>query len=272
MGKQLFTNNATCKIQTALTLASSSLALDADYTKFPTIAPASGDWFYVTLVNPLETIFEICKVTATSGATWSVQRGQDSTSVKEWPAQTTVELRPIAQSFREMQNLAETANANASAAEATANTAMTTANNALPASSRGAANGVASLGADSKVPVSQLPSYANAYDLAGYWQGKPANGATIFYLPIVRALTLPVNLGGSSAKSRVVTTASTTYIIKKNGSQIGTMTFGVGASTATFSFLNPINFTPGDILQIDAPATADATHADIGFSLFATLT
>ena len=119
--------------------------------------------------------------------------------------------------------------------------------------------------------TADLPAQAQAYDLAGYFQGKPANGSYIFYVPVVRAFTLPASLTGSYGVSRVAALASTTYTIYKNGGSVGTMVFAISATTATFTMASQTSFAAGDILSVVTPGTADANQTDIGFTLKGTL-
>jgi len=51
----------------------------------------------------------------------------------------------------------------------------------------------------------------------------------------------------------------------KNGSSIGTMNFT--GNTGTFTFSADVDFTAGDVLTIEAPATADATHDELAWAL-----
>lgn len=105
------------------------------------------------------------------------------------------------------------------------------------------------------------------YDFTEFYRGVPGASATVIYRPVPRAVTFPVSLTGSYAKARVAATASTTFSVQKNGSQVGTIVFAAGATSATFTAASAISLAAGDILSIIAPATADATLADIGFTL-----
>ena len=42
------------------------------------------------------------------------------------------------------------------------------------------------------------------------------------------------------------------------------MNFAAGANAGTFTFGSTVVFSPGDILQIAGPASADATFGDVG--------
>lgn len=65
-----------------------------------------------------------------------------------------------------------------------------------------------------------------------------------------------------TVKSLVAATASTTLIIKKNGTQIGTIVFAAAGTTATVT-ITTAAVAKGDNITIHGPATPDATLADI---------
>jgi hypothetical protein len=78
---------------------------------------------------------------------------------------------------------------------------------------------------------------------------------------------LPASLTGSNATLQTAATASTTFTIKNNGSSIGTIVFGVGGTSATFTFSSAVVFSVNDVLTIVAPASPDATAAGLAISL-----
>lgn len=65
----------------------------------------------------------------------------------------------------------------------------------------------------------------------------------------------------SFARARVAATASTVYLVKRNGAQVATVTFGVGATVGVWSA--GVAWADGDFAVVEAPATPDATLADI---------
>lgn len=114
-------------------------------------------------------------------------------------------------------------------------------------------------------PVDNLGNASDSYHMAGFLSGLPSNGEIVMRLPMVIDLTLAVNLSGSRGSASVAATASTTYVIAQNGTQIGTMVFAIGATTASFVAAAAVTLAAGDILSVTAPATADATLANVGF-------
>ena len=62
-------------------------------------------------------------------------------------------------------------------------------------------------------------------------------------------------------------TAAAPFTIAKNGSAIGTMVFAAGATSASFTMGAATLFAAGDVLTIAAPAPADATLANLAWTL-----
>jgi len=105
------------------------------------------------------------------------------------------------------------------------------------------------------------------FDVIGFYPGVPLASAILLRVPIARPVDFLENFAGAYAIATVASTASTVFDLQKNGVSIGSMTFALGATTATFSTGGTIAFASGDILVIIAPATPDTTLADIGYCL-----
>jgi hypothetical protein len=107
-----------------------------------------------------------------------------------------------------------------------------------------------------------------AWSLASSLDGPLFIGDEVLQLISVnRAMKLVQDLVGSTAECKVVSTGSVSYVIKKNGSNIGTIDFALGVTQATFTFAAEVSFIVGDFIEIVAPATIDATHDTIGWTL-----
>lgn len=78
--------------------------------------------------------------------------------------------------------------------------------------------------------------------------------------------TLPAALTGAQFSAGIVSTASSVFSIRKNGTQVGTITFAVGQVVPTVTFTSDVVFAVGDILSLIAPGSPDATLADISLS------
>lgn len=110
------------------------------------------------------------------------------------------------------------------------------------------------------------------FDVVGFYPGLSAASAILLRVPIARAVAFAANFAGSVGKASASATASTAFDIQKNGASVGTMTFALGASSATFTSSGgaAVNFAAGDVLAVIAPATPDVTLANVGFVLAGT--
>ncbi|WP_454737585.1 hypothetical protein [Cupriavidus necator] len=110
---------------------------------------------------------------------------------------------------------------------------------------------------------------AGAYDVGGYIAGTAGDSEVVweFYSP--RAWTLPAGASGG-AKARAAATGSSTFTLAKNGSNIGTLAWSAAGTVATLSITSSTSIAAGDVLSLTAPATANATLADIAFTLAGT--
>lgn len=106
MGIQL-KNNAVGYLSTAISNADVGIALVyGDGANFPTLA--GGDYFYATLIST-SGVREIVKVTARSGDSMTVLRGQEGTIAQAFSAGTALELRVTAQNMLDAGSAGATA-------------------------------------------------------------------------------------------------------------------------------------------------------------------
>jgi hypothetical protein len=106
-GVQLFSNNAVTTLAAPATSSATSLTVSSS-TLFPSLS--GGNWFVATLehlVSGIVTADEIVKVTAVSGATWTVVRAQEGTSALTWVSGDTVALLPTAGGLVQFQQPAQ---------------------------------------------------------------------------------------------------------------------------------------------------------------------
>ena len=108
------------------------------------------------------------------------------------------------------------------------------------------------------------------YDLSAMYPGAPPASALMLRIPLARAVLFPAGLAGSRGTATLTATATTAFDIQLNGASVATMTFAAGTSTATFTAASTISAEAGDVLSVVAPATPDATLADVGFVLSGT--
>ena len=112
----------------------------------------------------------------------------------------------------------------------------------------------------------QGPAY-----VSGSWAGSPAAGQVVERYIFATPVTFPAGLGGSYGTAGTAATASASFTIAKNGAAIGTMAFAAGATAASFTMSGATFFAAGDVLTISAPTPADATLANLAWTLAGTL-
>jgi hypothetical protein len=108
---------------------------------------------------------------------------------------------------------------------------------------------------------------AGPYDPAMFIAGTHAGGALMAQIVFPRTATFPAGFAGSQAYAEVPATASTTLDVQQSGTGIGSITFGAGSSTASFSLATDTVFAPGDRLAVVNQDPADATLADLSITL-----
>lgn len=86
----------------------------------------------------------------------------------------------------------------------------------------------------------------------------PTAGNYVMRKTIDTTGTLPAGLTGSVATAAVAGTGTTIFDIAQNGSNIGTMTFASGQTSATFAMASPVVLNVNDVITV-IPRTSDAT-------------
>lgn len=187
---QVFKNNAYSSLAAELS-ASGTLAnlATGQGVRFP--APTGGDHFLATLIlldgNGAETAWEIVKCTARATDGLTIERAQEGTTARIWPAGSRIELRTTAGTLDSFTDTAQAAAA-APVQSVFGRTGAVTLQGAdvtgalgftpLDAAQKSAANGIAPLGSDSKVPAAYLPSYVDDVLEYANTAGFPAIGET----------------------------------------------------------------------------------------------
>lgn len=116
-----------------------------------------------------------------------------------------------------------------------------------------------------------IPASARPYDVAGMVAGIPASGATVFLFKATRAFTLSATAADHVFSALTAATGSSVFTVYKNALTICTATFAAAGTTATISAVANNTIAVGDVIKIVAPATADATLADIYWTLTGTV-
>jgi hypothetical protein len=96
-----FTNNASATLAAGINASATTLSVTAGHgARFPTLG--ASDYFFATLVDASNNL-EIVRVTARSGDTLTVVRGQDGTTARSFVTGNTIELRLTAAALAALQ-------------------------------------------------------------------------------------------------------------------------------------------------------------------------
>jgi len=105
MANMLFANNCNTTLNGGITAVATSMVVTSA-TGFP--APTGSQYFYCTLADAAtQTTIEIVKVTAVSGTTFTIVRGQDGTTGTIFASGAVVSLRLVAASLNDFPKLDE---------------------------------------------------------------------------------------------------------------------------------------------------------------------
>ena len=124
--------------------------------------------------------------------------------------------------------------------------------------------------------LNSLPAYtyalrgtgqASSIIVSGSLSGRPTANLVLQSYVFAASVTLPVGLSGSRGTASTAATATTTFNIQKNGANVGTMVFAPSAAAATFTMNSATLFNAGDVLTVVAPATPDATLANLAWTI-----
>ena len=107
------------------------------------------------------------------------------------------------------------------------------------------------------------------FDVGSSFAGSPTASEIILEFIFTRDVTFPAGLTGSQGSAGTASTGTATFNITQDGTPVGTMVFDASAS-ATFAMATATSFTAGEVLRIVAPASPDATLADLVFTLSGT--
>lgn len=103
--------------------------------------------------------------------------------------------------------------------------------------------------------------------IATFAPGVGTNAQILLRIPVTRAYAFPASATLSKASASAAATGSTTFTLTKNGTSFATVNYAASATTGTWTQASTATFAAGDVLEIDGPATADASLADVGITL-----
>jgi hypothetical protein len=103
-----------------------------------------------------------------------------------------------------------------------------------------------------------------------FLNGKPTGSLVLQRYVFATTVAFPAGLAGSQGTAGTAATAMAVFEVQKNGAAVGTMMFTAAATTATFAMASATTFDAGDVLTLVAPATPDATLANLAWTFMGT--
>lgn len=122
----------------------------------------------------------------------------------------------------------------------------------------------------SRTPAQLVTTLALPYDVAVSFDGVPTASATIrFVTP--RAFNSGASWVGTICSAGTAATAQTDFLVKVNTVTKVTLRFAASGTTCSLQSPTSVTFAAGDVIEIVAPGTPDATLANIAISIQGTL-
>ena len=199
----LFANNCNTTLSSSLTNVATTMSVTSA-TGFP--SPTGSQYFYCTLADAAtQTTIEIVKVTAVSGTTFTIVRGQDGTTGTIFASGAVVSLRLVAASLNDFPKLDE------------ANTFTGTITFSTPL-----------LATNMVQSTTSTSGYLSNTDWSTFNGKAPATTYTTNYIPFGQGTTTP---NQSSVFTYNGTTLATPSVTTTNDASIHGLTVGLGAGS-----------------------------------------
>ena len=106
------------------------------------------------------------------------------------------------------------------------------------------------------------------YLIEDFWPGTPNNNQTIL-MHVLTPVTaeFAAGLPGSKSRCKSAPIGAQVFSVRRNGIEVGTMTFGAGSSVAVFAAAAGFKCNENDYLEVIAPASVDGSIANIAMTL-----
>lgn len=134
--------------------------------------------------------------------------------------------------------------------------------------SGGGTSGDVTLALSTPVPYASLPSEVQSVPVAFPYVGKPTASMPV-NIPMVMALTVPASLAGTRVFAGAAPSGTPTFTLNRvsSGSTTALGTIQFTSATAATLAGGGGSLAAGDVLQMVAPTSQDATLADCGITL-----
>lgn len=96
---------------------------------------------------------------------------------------------------------------------------------------------------------------------------QPTAGMVLLQLPSPRTLTFPAGGTGSTARAWGGRADAISFLIKKDGVEVGQISFPASATTGSFSVSSEVTFAPGDVIEIVTGPSSSAETTGASFAL-----
>lgn len=114
--------------------------------------------------------------------------------------------------------------------------------------------------------VLHLPRVGDKFAIAAYIAGRPLSSETVIRHVFAMTVAFDADIPEAQIDADIAATAETVFDLQKDGVSFGTITFAAAGTTGVVD-CTAQTFTPGQVLEIVAPATRDATLASIALTL-----
>lgn len=104
------------------------------------------------------------------------------------------------------------------------------------------------------------------YDVYADRDGLPGDGASFMAVTFLRPVSFPADLAGSLFGADGAATGDAVFDVQKEGSSVGSITYGDGTATGTASVSGGVSFAAGETLRVVAPSPQNSTLSGVRMS------